>query len=328
MGKKIKLSLLLLMLSVGFTYAQITVTGSVKDVTGGGLPGVNIQVKGTTEGTASDFDGNFEIYVAQGDVLVFSFVGFSTKEVTVDGETVNVILSEDAESLDEVVVTALGIKRESKALGYSLTEVKGDEMNQVKTSSAINSLQGRVAGVNISTSSTGASGSSRVIIRGASSLTGNNQPLYVVDGIPIINQTKGSAVGPFGGEHGDGGDDISSINPDDIESVSVLKGSSAAALYGSLASNGVIMITTKTGKGQSRFGVDFSSSFTFDKINTNLQDFQTTYGQGNNRLKPGFEYDLTGNPVEISDPVTAIADAYTSSLQSWGAKFMIQEQQQ
>ncbi|MCD6544236.1 MAG: SusC/RagA family TonB-linked outer membrane protein [Flavobacteriaceae bacterium] len=320
MGKKIKLSLLLLMLSVGFTYAQITVTGSVKDVTGGGLPGVNIQVKGTTEGTASDFDGNFEIYVAQGDVLVFSFVGFSTKEVTVDGETVNVILSEDAESLDEVVVTALGIKRESKALGYSLTEVKGDEMNQVKTSSAINSLQGRVAGVNISTSSTGASGSSRVIIRGASSLTGNNQPLYVVDGIPIINQTKGSAVGPFGGEHGDGGDDISSINPDDIESVSVLKGSSAAALYGSLASNGVIMITTKTGKGQSRFGVDFSSSFTFDKVNTNLQDFQTTYGQGNNRLKPGFEYDLTGNPVEISDPVTAIADAYTSSLQSWGAK--------
>ena len=320
MEKKIKLSLLLLMLSVGFTYAQITVTGSVKDVTGGGLPGVNIQVKGTTEGAASDFDGNFEITASQGDVLVFSFVGFSSQEVTIDGSTVNVILSEDAESLDEVVVTALGIKRESKALGYSLTEVKGDELNQVKTSSAINSLQGRVAGVNVSTSSSGSSGSSRVIIRGASSLTGSNQPLYVVDGIPIINQTKGSAVGPFGGEHGDGGDDISSINPDDIESVSVLKGSSAAALYGSQASNGVIMITTKSGKEQQRFGVEFSSSFTFDKVNTDLQDFQTTYGQGNNRLKPGFEYDGSGNPVEIADSETAISDAFTSSLQSWGDK--------
>ncbi len=320
MRKKIMFSFLVLLFSVGFAYAQNTVNGSVKDVSGQGLPGVNIQVKGTTEGTASDFDGNFEIYVAQGDVLVFSFVGFSTKEVTVDSETVNIILSEDAESLDEVVVTALGIKRESKSLGYSLTEVKGDEMNQVKTSSAINSLQGRVAGVNISTSSSGASGSSRVIIRGASSMTGNNQPLYVVDGIPIINQTKGSAVGPFGGEHGDGGDDISSINPDDIESVSVLKGSSAAALYGSQASNGVIMITTKSGKGQQKFGVEFSSSFTFDKVNTNLQDFQTTYGQGNNRLKPGYEYDLGGNPVEIADADVAISDAFTSSLQSWGDK--------
>jgi len=320
MRKKIILPFLVLFLSVGFAFAQNTVTGNVKDVIGENLPGVNIQVKGTNQGTASDFDGNYEITASQGDVLVFSFLGFTSKEVTVDGNSINVILDEDAESLDEVVVTALGIKRESKALGYSLTEVKGDEMNQVKTSSAINSLQGRVAGVNISTSSTGASGSSRVIIRGASSLTGNNQPLYVVDGIPIINQTKGSAVGPFGGEHGDGGDDVSSINPDDIESVSVLKGSSAAALYGSLASNGVIMITTKSGKGQQRLGVEFSSSFTFDSVNTDLQDFQTTYGQGNNRLKPGYEYDLNGNPVEIADAEAAISDAYTSSLQSWGDK--------
>ncbi|MCK5638127.1 MAG: TonB-dependent receptor plug domain-containing protein, partial [Flavobacteriaceae bacterium] len=320
MRKKLKISLLLLMLSVSFTYAQSDVTGSVKDVSGEALPGVNIQIKGTTEGTASDFDGNFEITASQGDVLVFSFVGFSSQEVIINGNTIDVILSEDAESLDEVVVTALGIKRESKALGYSLTEVKGDEMNQVKTSSAINSLQGRVAGVNVSTSSSGASGSSRVIIRGASSLTGNNQPLYVVDGIPIINQTKGSAVGAFGGEHGDGGDDISSINPDDIESVSVLKGSSAAALYGSQASNGVIMITTKSGKEQQRFGVEFSSAFTFDNVNTDLQDFQTTYGQGNNRLKPGYEYDTSGNPVEIADSEAAISDAFTSSLQSWGDK--------
>ncbi len=320
MRKKFLFSLLVLMFSVGFAFAQITVKGNVKDDSGQVLPGVNIQVKGTSQGTVSDFDGNYEITASQGDVLVFSFVGFSTQEVTVSSETINIILSEDTESLDEVVVTALGIKREAKALGYSLTQVKGDEINQVKTSSAINSLQGRVAGVNVSTSSSGASGSSRVIIRGASSLTGNNQPLYVVDGIPIINQTKGSAVGPFGGEHGDGGDDISSINPDDIESVSVLKGSSAAALYGSQASNGVIMITTKSGKEQQRFGVEFSSAFTFDNVNTDLQDFQTTYGQGNNRLKPGYEYDTSGNPVEIADSEAAISDAFTSSLQSWGDK--------
>ncbi len=194
-------------------------------------------------------------------------------------------------------------------------------MSEVKTTSAINSLQGRVAGVNISTSSAGSAGSSRVIIRGASSLTGNNQPLYVVDGIPMINVTKGSAVGAFGGEHGDGGDDISSINPDDIESVSVLKGSSAAALYGSQASNGVIMITTKSGKKKKGFGIEYSSSFTFDKINTSLQDFQTTYGQGNQHLKPGFEYDLAGNPVEIAITANAIDDSYTSTLQSWGTKF-------
>ncbi|MEN8124544.1 MAG: SusC/RagA family TonB-linked outer membrane protein [Bacteroidota bacterium] len=323
MGKNLVFSFLVIIFSVTFSFAQqVAVNGNVKDVSGQGLPGVNIQVKGTSQGTATDFDGNYEISAATGYVLVFSFVGFTTKEVTVSSSTtINVTLEEDSESLDEVVVTALGIKREAKALGYSLTEVDGDEMNQVKTSSAMNALQGRVAGVNVSTNSSGASGSSRVIIRGASSLTGNNQPLYVVDGIPIINQTKGSAVGPFGGEHGDGGDDISSINPDDIESVSVLKGSSAAALYGSLASNGVIMITTKSGKYQQNLGIDFSSSFTFDKVNTSLQNFQTTYGQGNNRLKPGFEYDEGGNPVEIFDVAAAIDDSYTSSLQSWGAPF-------
>ncbi len=302
------------------------ISGTVTEKASGiPLSGVSVIIDGTTTGGVTDFDGKYAIKTENSNTksLTFKFLGYKTVtlKVSKNSTILNVELVENATALNEVVVTALGIKREAKALGYSLTKVDGDAISKVKSTSAINSLQGRVAGVNISTNSTGASGSGRVIIRGASSLTGDNQPLYVVDGIPIINQTKGSAVGAFGGEHGDGGDDISSINPDDIASVSVLKGSSAAALYGSLASNGVIMITTKSGSKRQGFGVEYSSSFSFDKVNTNLQDFQTTYGQGNNALKPGFEYDITGNPVEIADQANAISDAYTSSLQSWGAKF-------
>ncbi len=288
------------------------------------LPGASTFIKGTTTGGTTDFDGkfNFEITAANGQVLVVSFIGYKSKEITLSGKSQNfeVALEVDATSLDEVVVTALGIKREARALGYSLTKIGGDDLNQVKSSSAINSLQGRVAGVNISTNSSGAAGSSRVIIRGASSLTGNNQPLYVVDGIPMINQTRSAVVGAFGGEQGDGGDDISGINPDDIESVSVLKGSSAAALYGSQASNGVIMITTKSGNKQEGFGVEFSTSITFDQVNTNLQNYQTTYGSGTQGLKPGFEFDINNNPVEIANQADAIDNALTNTLVSWGPK--------
>ncbi|MFD1315875.1 SusC/RagA family TonB-linked outer membrane protein [Namhaeicola litoreus] len=319
MGKKLFLTFLVALSTLCTLSAQqILVGGSVKDSYGEPLPGVNVLVKGTATGTVTDFDGTFKVNANSGDVLVFSYVGFADIERVVDGASIDIVLIEDAESLDEVVVTALGIKREAKALGYSLTEVEGDELAQVKTTSAVNSLQGRVAGVNVSTSSTGASGSSRVIIRGASSLTGNNQPLYVVDGIPIINSTKAS-VGRFDGEFGDGGDDISSISPDDIESVSVLKGSSAAALYGSQASNGVIMITTKSGKRNKGFGVEFSSSLTFEKVNTDLQDFQKEYGQGRFGLNPNFEY-VEGEVVAITDPENLISSAEASALQSWGSK--------
>ncbi|NKI27740.1 SusC/RagA family TonB-linked outer membrane protein [Arenibacter sp. 6A1] len=298
------------------------VSGIIKDESGVPLPGASIVVKGTTNGVVAGFDGDFSIEVNRGDVLVVSYLGYATQEVTVgDKVKIEITMVLDASALDEVVVTALGIKRESKALGYSLTQVDGSELAQVKTTSAVNSLQGRVAGVNISTSSSGASGSSRIIIRGASSLTGNNQPLYVVDGIPIINNTNGSVVGPTNDGTGDGGDDISSINPDDIETISVLKGSSAAALYGSLASNGVIMITTKSGKGKKGFGVEYSSSYSFEKVNMGLLNLQTTYGQGNQGLRPGYEYDLNNNPVEISDPALAIDNSFTYSLQSWGAKY-------
>tara|TARA_R110002073_G_scaffold40547_5_gene114927 strand:+ start:7555 stop:10815 length:3261 start_codon:yes stop_codon:yes gene_type:complete len=316
---------LIMVFFVHTSFAQtVTISGVVKEKgSNTNLPGVNVAIQGSSIGSVTDFDGNYSIEAdnTKDKSLVFSFIGYKTISVVLSGEdqVINIELEEDATSLGEVVVTALGIKREAKALGYSLTEVNGDEMTQVKTTSAVNSLQGRVAGVNISTSSTGASGSSRVIIRGASSLTGNNQPLYVVDGIPVINNTGGSVVGPTNDGTGDGGDDISSINPDDIETVSVLKGSSAAALYGSLASNGVIMITTKSGKNQNSLGIEYSSSYTFDQINTDLQDIQTIYGSGNRGLKPGFEYDLANNPVEIADSALAIDDAFTYSLHSWGA---------
>jgi len=319
------LTLLMVFIVQGLFAQAATISGTITSKEDKSpLPGASVFIKGSLSGVTTDFDGKFKIEAndSSGKTLVISFIGYKSAEITLTGQNQNleIALEIDATALDEVVVTALGIKKEAKALGYSLSKIGGEDLAQVKTTSAINSLQGRVAGVNISTSSSGAAGSSRVIIRGASSLTGDNQPLYVIDGIPIINNTNGSAVGAFGGEHGDGGDDISSINPDDIESISVLKGSSAAALYGSLASNGVIMITTKSGKGQQGFGIEYSSSYTFDKINTNLQDIQTTYGQGNQGLKPGYEFDVNNNPVEISDQALAIDNAYTYSLQSWGAR--------
>ncbi|MCI2228754.1 SusC/RagA family TonB-linked outer membrane protein [Polaribacter sp. MSW13] len=316
---------LFMLLVVQSTFAQLKTISGVVTEKGSKtpLPEVSVFIAQINKGTVTDFDGLYSLKAEnlKGKKITFSYLGYKafTAILTGENQVINVVLEPDATNLDEIVVTALGIKRESKALGYSLTEVGGEKLSTVKSLSAVNSLQGRVAGVNISTGSGGAAGSSRVIIRGASSLTGNNQPLYVIDGIPVINNTNGSVVGATNDGTGDGGDDISSLNPDDIESVSVLKGSSAAALYGSLASNGVIMITTKSGKNQKKLGVEFSSSFTFDKVNTDLQDFQTTYGQGNNRLKPGYEYDLTGNPVEIALEANAIDDSYVSSLQSWGA---------
>lgn len=274
-----------------------TVTGSGDGMP---LPGVSVLVKGTSQGTSTDFDGNYSIKVKEGSVLQFSYVGFTTKEIKVRGSKLNVVLQESAEALEEVVVTALGIKKEQKALGYSLTEVKGDDMVQVKQTNAINALQGKVAGVNVTQNATGSAGSSRVIIRGASSLTEDNQPLYVVDGIPISNVNNGSA-GMWGGS--DGGDGISSINPDDIASVSVLKGGAASALYGSRAADGVIIITTKSGKGQKGFGIELSSSVLFDQVDTTLRDYQTSYGQGKRGKRPA--------------TVTEVLDMGVSS---WGEK--------
>ena len=290
------------MLCIQGTLAQ-TISGTVTDEGGTPLPGVNVVEKGTNNGTSTDFDGNYSINVSGSTAtLVFSSLGFTTAEMPVGGQsTVNVSLVEDAEQLGEVVVTALGIKKEAKALGYAVTQVGGEELSSVKVTNAINSLQGKVAGVSVTSNSTGAAGSSRVIIRGNNTLTGNNQPLYILDGIPIGNDNNGSA-GLWGGS--DGGDGISSINPDDIESVRVLKGGAATALYGSRGGNGVILITTKSGSNQQQgFGVDVSSSVTFDRLNTNILDFQTEYGQGRRAAAPINE-----------------AEAFDFGLSSWGER--------
>ena len=246
------------------------------------LPGATVLVEGTQNGVSTDFDGNYSINASNGDTLVFSFVGYTNQSVVVGSSaTVNVSLQPD-NALSEVVVTALGVKRNVKAVGYSITQVGGEELSDNKTTNAINALQGKVAGVMVTGGSMGAKGSSRVVIRGASSLNGNNQPLYVIDGITINNDNLGAA-GMWGGT--DYGDGVSSINPDDIESVSVLKGGAAAALYGSRASNGVIIINTKTGAGTKGIGVEFNSSTQFDMLNLGLRDTQEIYGQGRDASK-------------------------------------------
>jgi TonB-linked SusC/RagA family outer membrane protein len=286
MNKKILsfLTLVSLLFFQGVVAQNSTVSGTVSDDSGSPLPGVNVVEKGTSNGTSTDFDGNYTISVGNNATLVFSSLGYERKEVAVNGQsTVNTSLAEDASQLDEVVVTALGIKKDRRSLGYAVTQVEGTAVSEVKTTNALNALQGKIAGVNITPPATGAGGSSRVVIRGASSLTGANQPLYVVDGVTIDNTQLGAASEWGGSDFGDG---ISSINPDDIESISVLKGGAAGALYGSRASGGVVIITTKSGKDQEGFGVEYSTQVTFDNIQEGVRDFQREYGQGSQGIAP------------------------------------------
>ena len=294
------LFLVVFLLSAG-TYAQeMTITGNVSDEDEETLPGVSIFIVGTTTGTATDFDGNYTITANVGDVIEYSFMGYSNQTRTVgDNSTINVLMTVDSELLDDIVVTALGISRKEESLGYAVSKVGGDELTEVKSLNAVNSLSGKVAGVDIVQANTGAGGSSKVTIRGNTKITGTNQPLYVIDGVPMDNGSQGSA-GQWGGQ--DLGDGISSINPDDIETMSVLKGPAAAALYGTRASNGVILITTKSWKkgDGNKFNVDFSSNFTIDNIVGQYDDVQTTYGQG-----------IQTPPKDIGE---------SQAMYSWGAK--------
>ena len=240
--------------------AQINVQGTVKSDQGDLLPGVSIVVKGTTTGVITDSNGNYNITVPDANsVLVFSFVGMESQEVQVNGRsTIDVTLSTKSVGVDEVVVTALGISREKKSLGYSVAEVNGESIQKVAQENVLNSLSGRVAGVAIN--STGIPGSSvSMVIRGASSLTSDNQPLFVVDGVPM-NNTLNNVVQLGNDNRPDYGNAISDLNPEDIASVSVLKGPSAAALYGSRAGNGVVLITTKSGKKSKGLGVSITSN--------------------------------------------------------------------
>ncbi len=279
-------------LNTGGVLQSTRITGritSTEDNTG--LPGVNIVEKGTTNGTVSDVNGEFAIEtLGTESVLVFSSVGFLTEEVEVGNKTViDLAMSPDVTAMDEVVITALGIERETKSLGYSVGEVDGDELTVVSQDNVMNSLAGKVSGVQINQTG-GAGSTTSVIIRGATSLTTDNQPLFVIDGVPMSNSLNNVAQNGDGNQV-DYGNAISDLNPDDIASMTVLKGPSAAALYGTRAGNGVIIITTKSGSGSKKLGVSVSTSTLFEKP-TRLLDFHYKYANGgrNSTLDEGSAY--------------------------------------
>jgi TonB-linked SusC/RagA family outer membrane protein len=292
------LPLLVALLGVNVAQAQLQVTGSVVAAEDNApLPGVNIVEVGTTRGASTDFDGRFSFIASGPDVtLAVSFVGYVTQYIDLNGRTqLTIELEEDVALLEEVVVTAFGVERQQRAVGYSVAEVGGESLRQARETNVANALAGKIAGVVVSKPATGPAGSSRVIIRGNTSLEGNNQPLYVVDGVPIDNRNQGNA-GMWGGA--DLGDGISSINPDDIDNISVLKGPAAAALYGTRAQNGVILITTKKGvRPGAGVGVEYSAELTFENALVNLTDFQEQYGQGTRGAKPANQSEAleTGN---------------------------------
>lgn len=253
--------------------------GRVVDAGNDPIIGASVMVKNAKEGTVTNMEGKFSLNVAPSATLVVSYIGFVTQEVKADTQKgeMTITLKEDTKRLGEVVVTALGIKRDRKALGYSLGEVSGKELQKAKEPNVINSLAGKVAGLTVSQTATGPSGSTRVILRGSTELTGNNQPLYVIDGVPMDN-TNFESSDQWGGY--DLGDGISSINPDDIENISVLKGPAASALYGSRASHGVILITTKKADAKKDFSVELNSTTTIEKQLTKWDDVQYEFGQG------------------------------------------------
>ena len=250
------------------------ITGTVADADGP-LIGATVKVVGAAKGSVTDMDGRFTLRCKPGDLLEVSYIGYKPIQVKAS-QGMKVVMNEDKTQLSEVVVTALGIKRERKALGYALSEVQGEELTKAKETNVINSLSGKVAGLVVQNTAGGASGSTRVLLRGNTEMTGNNQPLYVIDGVPLDNTNFGSA-GQAGGY--DLGDGISAINPDDIENMTVLKGPAASALYGSRASHGVILITTKKAE-KDKIGVEYNGSFTVDQQLAKWNDIQQTYGMG------------------------------------------------
>jgi TonB-linked SusC/RagA family outer membrane protein len=262
-------------------YAQKTVTGTVTEKGGLTMPGVSVTEKGTSNGTITNADGKYNLKVNNGAVLTFSFMGYKVVQLPVGTQSIlNVTLESNETALTEVVVTALGIKREKKSLGYAIQEVKGETLAQTKESNLVNALSGKVAGLQVTRSGNGPGGSSKITLRGNNSLTGTNQPLIVVDGIPLDNFI-GAANNDYYNPSLDMGNGLSDINAEDIESMSVLKGPSAAALYGSRAGNGVILITTKTGKAQKGLGITISSSIGTESIFAR-PGLQQTFGQGTN----------------------------------------------
>lgn len=273
------LSVMVMLVLASFSaLAQRTVTGKIVDNQGVSMPGVNVIVKGTSAGTTSDSEGAYSIAVPNDEaILVYSFIGYASQEAPVGSRTsIDITLEEDVAQLSEVVVTALGIERSTKALQYSVSEVNGENFTKAREMNLGAQLAGRVAGVNVTKPASGPAGSTRIVIRGNKSLGGQNQPLYVIDGVPMDNSNYGSA-GIWGGR--DQGDGLTSINPDDIESITVLKGANASALYGSRGGNGVVNITTKRGKAGKALGIDFNTNYVVETI-LDVREIQKKYGTG------------------------------------------------
>lgn len=304
---------------------QKMVTGTVKDKSGQPIPGVSVLVKGTSIGTITDVEGKYTISkVPNSPTLVFSFVGMKSQEIPANSQSIiNVVMTEESIGVDEVVVTALGIKKDAKALGYSVSKVKGEDVAQSHENNVANALSGKVSGVFVSRTPSGSGGSSKVLIRGNNSLRANSQPLYVIDGVPIVNQNTDAASQWGGFDYGDG---ISNINPEDIETMSVLKGPSATSLYGQRGNNGVILITTKSGKMKKNIGINFSSDFSIGE-GLVLPDFQNVYGQGYDgnfthfRGSDNLIYTMAkATALGISGMPKASAGRDKLTRGSWGAK--------
>lgn len=308
--------LFLLASSLNLLAQTVTVSGTVTDESGLEVIGATVIVAGdASRGTVTDIDGRYTLAnVPSNASLQISYVGMATQTIPVNGRTtIDVVLASDSELLDEVVVTALGIKRQKRSLGYSTTQVGGEDFIQARDMNIGNALSGKIAGVSVSGNATGSGGSSRVIIRGNASLTGNNQPLYVVDGVPFDNTNLGSA-GTWGGL--DMGDGLSNINADDIESIQVLKGAAASALYGYRGGNGAILITTKSGTKGKRVGIEFNNNITFNTI-YDYRDFQKVFGQGTEGRRPidinsakASETSSWGEAMQGQDAVNFLGETY------------------
>jgi TonB-linked SusC/RagA family outer membrane protein len=299
---------------------ELTISGKVSDESGNPLPGVNVILKGTNNGTSTDFDGLYSIDAQNGQKLVFSFIGYANKEITVQGSKLNLTLLEDASQLDEIVVTAFGIQKETKELGYSVSQIKTSELDLAGQTNPISALQGRVAGLQINRTSGSVGGGVDILIRGVTSVnpSRNNQPLIIVDGIALNNDTFSGDVRPSAGSNSTNSAEQFSfsnragdINPDDVESYNVLKGAAATALYGVRAANGAIVITTKKGKvGKAK--VNVSASTTIRKVNT-TPELQKTYREG-----------FSGAPRTLYDPTSETGFdrvQNATSFYSWGPKY-------
>jgi TonB-linked SusC/RagA family outer membrane protein len=303
--------------SVDRVPAMAPVTGTITDNNGNPMAGVSVVVRGTKRGVQTDAAGRFSIEASKGETLLISIIGFQTREVKLGAETsLSLSLAPFSAQMTEVVVTALGVKKQARVLGYSTTEVAGSELTGSREVNIGNALTGQVAGVSVAGDATGPYGSSRVTIRGISSLSGNNQPLYVIDGVPFDNTNQGSA-GQWGGA--DLGDGLSNINPDDIENITVLKGVAASALYGYRGGNGAILITTKSGAKSKGIGVEVNNNVTANNV-IDDRDYQYTYGQGLLGVKANSQaaalqapYDSWGAKMDGSQAVNYLGQNYTYS---------------